>query len=170
MAGSSASANAQTFWAALRRLPPRFSQLLQFRFIDGRSDSDCAELYGITLAALAVHVLRAARLLQYALEHGGTEPLLPLAEPMPAESERALAARLLARLAAPTVDADSEVGPLAIMLKELSRCGSEIRALARAHLEAELRSPAYRRKELLRRAALIALLALAGWLYLRMGR
>lgn len=168
--------NANVLWSALVRLPPRTAQLLMLRFVDGRSDAEAAELYGIPLTAFGVQVLRAARMLRRALESKGSAPLLPIAEAQPFAEERAEGGLLLSRASAPeaieaaaTVPA-SEIDQLAALLRDLRAHGTEIRALEKAHLEAELQSPAHRRKEWLRRIGLVALIALAVWLYRHGGR
>ena len=59
---------------------------------------------------------------------------------------------------------------LAGMLELLRQRGLEVRALAEQSAREELESPSARRADLLRRMALLALIGLAVWLYLRNGR
>ena len=85
------------------------------RFVDGRSDAEAAELYGIPLTAFGVQVLRATRMLRRALESKGSAPLLPIAEAQPFAEERAEGGLLLSRasapepISAPNVEARAEI-------------------------------------------------------------
>ena len=80
---------------ALSRLPPRSSQLLGYRVLDGRSAAECARLYGTSGVALSVHVLRAARLLEAALA-SPRRPMLPSDERMLPHRSEEREARALA--------------------------------------------------------------------------
>jgi Sigma-70, region 4 len=182
---------------ALSRLPPRSSQLLGFRVLDGRPDAECARLYGVSEAAIAVHVLRAARLLEAALASPGKR-MLPSHEaalgPDDEEQEaRALLEgldradlepgrrndQLIAWVGSPSAAASqgSSHGHRAIeavlgasparLLLHLRALAPEVRRLADAKEREEANSPERRRAEWLRRLALVALVALALWLYLR---
>lgn len=174
MTAKAAPTRVHALWTALRALPPRDARRLQLRLVEGRSDAECAQLYGSSLSAFGVHLLRAARLFQQALQRGGPGPLLPSAAPVDPEVERAEGARLLARLGAgasgESAPGEDELGLLLPLLRELGARGAELRALDQAQVRAELESPAHRRREWLRRIALAALIALAVWLYLRTGR
>ncbi len=167
---------------ALRRLPPREAQLLTLRFVEGLGRGGVAKAYGVSPAVVPVHTLRAARLLQAALAPSGGAPLLPLdAKPRSDVEDAREAAALESSLdAAPEPGrevrpgdppgASSEVAGLALSLRALTLHASEVRRLT-AELEARQRaSPARRRADLLRRVAVVALVALALWLYLGGGK
>ncbi|MGA9524778.1 MAG: hypothetical protein WBV82_25190 [Myxococcaceae bacterium] len=177
---SAASPDAASLWRALTRIPPRSAQLLMFRFVDGRSPAECMALYGIAPDALEIHLLRAASLLWEAArpERRSHRPVLPSDVPvLPREEERRWARQLVARLAgakepaiSPEREADAQLERLAGMLELLRQRGLEVRALAEQSAREELESPSARRADLLRRMALLALIGLAVWLYLRNGR
>jgi hypothetical protein len=150
--------DAASLWRALSRIPPRSAQLLVFRCVERRSPGECAALYGTSREALDVHVLRAAALLEEALKDPGAGPVLPSDAPeMPFEWEVQQARSL-------------EQSRFAGILSALEEHGPDIRRLYREAEQAELASPAARRADLLRRVGLVALIALALWLYLRNGR
>ncbi|MFL5320125.1 MAG: sigma factor-like helix-turn-helix DNA-binding protein, partial [Myxococcaceae bacterium] len=50
-------------FAALKELPARPARLLELRFVDGKTDEQVAKFFGMSKAAYAVHLLRAARAL-----------------------------------------------------------------------------------------------------------
>ena len=171
--------DAAALWRALTRIPPRSAQLLMFRFVEGRSPAECVALYGIAPDALEIHLLRASTFLWEAAQPDRRrEPVLPSDVPaQPRQEERQWARQLAARLAgvkapgiAPESDAGGHIEQLADMLELLRERGPEVRALAEQSAREELESPSARRAELLRRIALLALIGLAVWLYLRNGR
>lgn len=171
MTDLAAPARVLSLWTALDALPQRLALRLSLRLVEGRPDAECAALYGTSTSAFAVHLFRAARLFQRALERGGSTPLLPSAERLDPVEEQVLATRLLALVGPSSLEpeassaAPEELASLLPLLRELGERGPQIRALAQARARAELESPAYRRNEWLRRIALAALFALAAWLY-----
>lgn len=161
--------NAEALVHALQRLPPREAQLLTLRFVEGAGLEGVSRAYGISAAAARIHTLRAARLLEVALERRADHdaPVLPLDAPPRSDAEDGREANALEEaLALPSPSASK----LPTLLRALREHAPEIRRLS-AELEARQRaSPAQRRADLLRRAAVVALVALALWLYLRGGK
>jgi hypothetical protein len=160
--------DAASMWRALTRIPPRSAQLLMFRFVDGRSPAECVALYGTAPDALEIHLLRASGLLQAAAHR--QRPVLPSDVPALPRNEEQHRARLLASRLAGGTGAEDPVEQLAWMLEQLRQRGPEVRALAEQSAREELESPSARRADLLRRIALLTLIGLAIWLYLRNGR
>lgn len=169
--------DAEALVLALRRLPPREAQLLTLRFVEASGLEGVAKAYGVAPAAVPIHTLRAARLLQVALARPGHAVILPLdAKPRSDVEDAREAAALEASLDAgpergrePRPGVPHGADGLAPLLRALTVQASEIRRLS-AELEARQRaSPAQRRADLLRRVAVVALVALAVWLYLRGG-
>lgn len=159
---SPAAPDARTLFDALGRLPPRDAQKLTFRLVEKKSTSECAALYGISADAFAIGLYRAGRLLQVALTSDG--PVLPSAhppEPDAVERERALA---LTRALDGGASADDG---LVALLRRTEEAGPELKALAREQERAYLASPRAQRMEWLRRGALLVLLLVAVYLYLR---
>lgn len=178
---NSPTTDADALYRALKRLPPRTEQLLLLRFVDGLSDAECAERYGIAERPWAVHLLRSAKLFALATEAPGGPPLLPMEEPSAAGAEEADAAELVAvleRLAggrqtpgaaaleSPIGGPEApEVAALVAPLRALRERAFEVRQMMTARAREELASPRFRRNEWLRRAALVVLIGAALWLY-----
>lgn len=157
-------------WRALRRLPGRHAQLLMSLFVERREDAVVAALYGIGSEALEVHRLRAATLLVKALSTPGSDPVLPVAQRLSFAEERRRARRLTAAISgAEPASGDPELQTCAHSLQALRRQGAQVQAAAESEALAWERSPEHRRAELIRKLALVALIALAAWLYFRSG-
>lgn len=155
-------------WRALRRLPGRHAQLLMSMYVERREDGVVAALYGIGQEALEVHRLRAATLLVKALTTPGNDPVLPVAQKLSTAEERRKAERLSAAIAGSEPGTgDPHLDACARSLQALRHRGAQVQAAAEAEALAWERSPEHRRAELIRRIALVALIALAAWLYFR---
>lgn len=160
---SSAAPSAAELFDALSRLPPRTAQLLRYRVLEARPASECARLYGTSETAVAVHVLRAARLLSTALCTREKKVLLPTDETPAREDEELRAAMAVGRALDAGVEPDEVTGRL-LRLRALA---PEVQRIAEERARADAASPARRRADWLRRVALAALVGLALWLYFR---
>lgn len=141
---------------ALAQMPSRSAQILIFRCVEGRAPADCAALYGVGLPQWEVLQLEAARALA-----GQTLPL--------ADAERAnLGRRLAAQLDAPEpVEADAEVDALTGLLRSLRSNGPELQRLLLEAERAGAASPARAREAWLRRLAVVVILAVSLFVWLR---
>lgn len=120
----------------LRALPPRTASLLERRWLEGDSSGQLATLYGVSTAAMEVHLARAAHALLEALEGR----------------------------AAPAPDG-APAGPRATQaVTRLAQSAAEVTQALRTLEAEEARSPRRRREELLRTLVVLALAALAVWL------
>jgi hypothetical protein len=165
----------ESLLSALRLLPPRSTQVLMFRFADRRPEAELAGLYGISVRALRVHLARALGLLEEALrasaqagDEGRVRPLLPEAG-LQAASTAAEDALAEALFSSPP-ERSALATRLGALAEALAACGPRLRELEARHALAEAQSPSARRHDLLRRLALVGLISLAVWLYLRSGR
>ncbi|WP_434380375.1 hypothetical protein [Melittangium boletus] len=143
----------------LRALPPRAAALLLMRLAQGRPRAGCAAFYGIRPEVFDIHLLRAALALSRALA-------LPVREPE-TDAEETLWAQALAG----SLDEASARVPMALratgaLCERLRALGPELAAALQAAERAEEASPASKREDLLRRLAILALLALTAYLYL----
>jgi hypothetical protein len=136
---------------ALRELEPRCSALLRHRLLEGRTPEACAALYGISPAALAVHLLRACLALEARL--GSAAHLLP-AE---AGEEQVRAERLALGLAG------RGTGPGVAVALRLEQLRVQVRAELDAEALREARSPRHRRNEWIRRLVVALLVAFTAW-------
>ncbi len=154
---------------ALGRLPPRDAAWLRRRYVDGEGLQGCARAFGVAEQTVPLHTLRAARLLLAALSSaapgsaegdrpGREPPVTPRDAPPLSDAEES---QLAARLEAGTEPT------LCPPLRALAGHARDIRRLEAAWEEAAQASPERRRQDWLRRGALLGLVALALWLYLR---
>lgn len=144
--------------AALRALPYREAAFLLTRLTQGRSQEESAAFYGISPEAFSVHFLRAALGLS-------REASLPC-RPPENDAEEDVWARALA--GALEQDTGAVPPPLAATLalcRRMRALGQEIAGALQAAEREEEDSPRRRREDVLRRLAVLALLALTAWLY-----
>jgi hypothetical protein len=157
---------------ALGALPPREGQLLGRLLLDALPPRACARLYGISEEALAVHLLRAGRNLAHALGPGGGSA--PPEEEASDEVERREAAALWRALFAPVGEPAPGVpgrpeapGALAPLLGHVRASAGAVRAALQRAADEAADSPAGRREELARRAAILLLVGLTAYFLLR---
>ncbi len=150
--------SAAVLGTALRALPYRTSAFLVTHLVQRRTLVASATFYGISPQAFCVHLLRAALALARETGLSSRQPVSDAEEDVWA---RALGEALEHETAAvPPALADT-VG----VCQRLRAVGPEVAAmLAEAERAAE-ESPKRRREDLLRRLAVLALLALTAWLY-----
>ncbi|MCI0570836.1 MAG: hypothetical protein L0Y66_08800 [Myxococcaceae bacterium] len=150
--------------AALRALPPRTARLLEVRLLEGRSLPECADLYGISPEAFAIHQLRATRALaeQLGWVAGGTR--------WSGDEEARLASGLQSALvgaSASTQEHPRELAPLVELSRGIRAEAEALRRALRASEESEARAPKRLREERLQQAAVVALVALTLYFLLR---
>lgn len=153
---------------ALAEIPPRSAQLIELRLVAGLSTQECAEFYGTTRDALDIALLRATGELDLQLAHGRSEGPWEISH-----GEELAAARTLSEFISADRSPSTEPGP-AIEWKQIFDLvrlvrshAPEIRAQNAAAEIEEQTSPQGRRRAILRRALLLALLGAAMFLYLR---
>ncbi|MFZ5471146.1 MAG: hypothetical protein ACOZIN_17125 [Myxococcota bacterium] len=137
----------------LQALPPRSAQVLYLRQVQGMNREACARFYGVTLPALDVMTLRAAR--AYAQTPA----------PLPREEEEALGARLAFALegSATSTPAPPE---LVAPLTRLREVGPMLRQRMEEAEREEESSPSRRRETWIRRALVVLIVALSAYFYL----
>jgi len=136
-------------------MDPRAAHVLVMRLVDGRSRAECAAAFGIRPEAFDVKLWRAMRAL-----------LEPDAPPERFESER-LAAAALGRAMDGEDSAEPRVASAAALASELRVQAPALRAALDAAARADEDSPARRREDWLRRAAIVVIIALTAFFYLR---
>jgi hypothetical protein len=134
--------------------------VLRLRLLEGRPLAECAALFGTAPTACAVHVLRAGQALAQQL---GQE--LSLAQGRTEEEAEAL--WLQEALERPALEGRSGVARLAVLLRDVQARRPALQEALRAAALAEEGSPAREREELLRRAAILLLVALTLYFTLR---
>jgi hypothetical protein len=156
--------DALRFRAALGKLNPRDAQALKLRIVGGASRSECAAFLGVSQSAFDVLFLRAGRELRARLESTGSPGHPGGRQPYAEEVEQA-------KHLAATIDAEStlggELGALLILMRKLQAAASEIRDQDSAALREEESSPGTRRRNLLWRAILLAIVGAGLFLYLK---
>ncbi len=151
---------ARRFRAALEAISARGARALRLRFIAHTSRRECAAFFGIAPAAFDIMLLRGAR--ELAAELHGNPPHPP--PPDDAEHEEA---QRLADSFDQRHELSGELKDLRSMLEQLASLSTEIRAQnAQALLEGQSWTYA-RRRELLWRALLLAIVAAALFFYFR---
>lgn len=145
--------------AALRAQPYRASAFLVMRLVRGQSLEDCAAFYGISPSAFSTHLLRAALELTRTLT-------LPCRPPENEAEEDVWARGLADALEHESVGAASALTGVVDVCRRVRALGSEVAAALDAAEQEEEQSPRRRREELLRKLAVLALVALTLWLYL----
>jgi hypothetical protein len=130
------------------------------RFVAHTSRQECAAFFGIAPAAFDVMLLRGARELAAELQAGPPHP------PPPDDAEQEEAQRLAA---SPDRHGDlsGELKDLRSMLEQLASLSTEIRAQDTQALLEERSWTGGRRRELLWRALLLAIVGIALFLYFR---
>lgn len=131
-------------------MPPRAAQTLLFRCVEGHSAEACAALYGIGLPQWQVLFLDAARALT------GETQALP-------DAERTRRAHLLFA----AFEGNGAEDPLAPALRALAAQKDDVRALLLAAEQAAAASPARARETWLRRAAVVAIIAISLFVWWR---
>ncbi|HEX4620524.1 MAG TPA: hypothetical protein VH208_03065 [Myxococcaceae bacterium] len=139
----------------LRAMEPRAAHVLVMRWVDGRSRAECAAAFGIRPEAFDVKLWRATRAL-----------LEPDARMERFESEQ-LAAAALARAMDGGAAAEPGVASAATLASELRAHAPALRAALDAAARADEDSPARRREDWLRRGAIVLIVALTAFFYLR---
>jgi hypothetical protein len=153
--------------AALNRLHPRALQVLLARFVaqtdsgPGRDRARFATFYGVELPAADLLLFRAAREFEAALDG------VPPSPPRDFDDEQRASAELVAALESPTPPMSQRLGRLVDALRALTTHAATIRDRLSAAERAELESPEYARETWLRRIAIVLVLALSGWFYLK---
>lgn len=141
---------------ALHRMPPRHAQVLGVRCLEGRGRAEAAAHYRVPAQSYDLLLLRAARDLGAALE--GAPP--PRPDPFGVEASAAQALREHLEHPPPAAPAPE---PLARALDALRSQGPEVRRELERLEAQDAASPARRRETHLRRAAVVAVLALTAW-------
>lgn len=139
----------------LQALAPRSTRALTLRLLKGLSRSECASFYGISPQAFDLMFLRAAR--EYQGEPQG-------ALPFETESRQAT---LLSQALEQGATATAELAPLAERLREVSRLAREVSQRIEEAWRVEEASPRRRREDWIRRALILAVVALALFFYWR---
>ncbi|WP_043428392.1 hypothetical protein [Cystobacter fuscus] len=144
--------------AALRALPYREAAFLLTRLTQGRSLEESAAFYGISPEAFSVHFLRAA----LGLSRAASLPCRP--------PENDAQEDVWARALAGALEQDTEGVPTALaatlaLCRRMRALGQEVTGALQAAEREEENSPRRRREDVLRRLAVLALLALTAWLY-----
>lgn len=143
--------------SALRKLEPRLRQVLTWRFVQDVPEERCASLLGIPEQALRIHLVRALRALDAELSFRPPE--------LTSDEEEARLSGLLGKEGTELTDGTTR--RLAALSAALRSQGAAIlREQKAAELAAE-QSPARAREDLLRRLAIVALIALAAFFYWR---
>jgi hypothetical protein len=143
---------------ALRALEPRATAALTRRLLEDRALEACAAFYGVSPEAFSVRLLRAGLSLTEALG-------LPVPAPS-SEAEEATWARALVRAledAGASIPAALE--PTVALCRRVREVGPEVVAALEAAEREEADSPRRRREDLLRRLAVVLLLAVTAYLY-----
>ncbi|HSP80811.1 MAG TPA: hypothetical protein VLQ93_19950 [Myxococcaceae bacterium] len=144
---------------ALRKLPNRQMGFLLGRLVRRRSLEACAAFYGITPEAFSVHLLRAGLALTEATA-------LPCRPPIDEAEEVEWARALSEALEEETAKVPSPLVRTVKLCRRLRELGPQVEATLEAAEREEEESPKRRREELVRRLAILVLLALTAWLYL----
>lgn len=145
---------------ALQRAPTRSAEVLARVCLDGWPLAQLASRYGVSDEAAARLLLRSTRDLERAAR-GEQRP----APPLPDADAGAQAAQLVKALGGEP-PAESIQGPAAL-LTALATHAVGLQRRRREAEEAAASAPARRRETWLRRALIIAVLAVGGWLYWR---
>lgn len=149
----------------LEAIPPRSAHVLTLRLVEGLSRDECARLYGIRPEAFDFLLLRAAR--EYAAEgHARELSGAPPPPPRAFEAEALQAAALAAALDG-TASAPAEVAAMAEALRGVAARAPEVRERLLAAERALEASPRHRRETWLRRLAILAIVALTAYFYVR---
>jgi hypothetical protein len=141
----------------LRAISPRSAQALVFRLVERTPREACASLYGIRPEAWDVKLSRA-------LEEFCGRPPHPAP---PHDVETADAAALAAALEAGEPPSEPRLALLWRAALPLRDEGPAVRQALDAAAHADESSPARRREEWLRKAAIVAIVALTAFFYLR---
>jgi hypothetical protein len=152
---------ANRFRASLSKLSVRGAQALQMTLVAGLRRRECAEFFGISKSSFDVMFLRAARELRTQLEPGVETPV-----PSSYRDELEQAGLLAGSLENEAALA-GELGGLLSLLQQVQSVAGEIRAQDEAVLREEQTSPRRRRKNLIWRVLLLAIVAASLFLYLR---
>jgi len=151
---------ARRFRAAIDAISPRGARALRLRFIAHNSRRECAAFFGIAPAAFDVMLLRGARELAAELQAGPPHP------PPPDDAEE-LEAQQLADSLDQHAELSGELKELRLMLELLASLSTEIRAQDGQALVEEQSWTGGRRRELLWRALLLAIVGIALFFYFR---
>jgi hypothetical protein len=143
---------------ALSAMPPRAAQTLMFRCLEMQTAEECAALYGIGLPQWNILFLEAARALT------GESSLLGDAE------RRALADELYRQcelLLTPGAPEPATLDPRIVRLAALVHHREEVRRLIVEAERTAAQSPARRREGWLRRAAVVAIIGVSLFVWMR---
>jgi hypothetical protein len=146
---------------------PAFASVLSARFVAetasgaGRDQASFAKFYGIELPAADLLLFRASIAFEAALEGAPPPPARDF------DDERRAAAEFIAALESPTPPTSQRLGRLVDALRALTTHAAILRDRLAAAERAELESPGYARETWLRRIAIVLVLALSGWFYLK---
>lgn len=143
----------EALFRALQQLPPRAAQTLLFRCVERRTAEGCAALYGIGLEQWKLLFFEAAR------------GLVGEVDPLPDAQRVGLAAQLHAAF-----EGTAEPAELAHLLTPLRRLVEHREEIERLRAEAEraaAASPARARETWLRRLAVVAIIAVSLFVWLR---
>ena len=151
---------ARSFRGALDAISARGSRALRLRFVAHTSRQECAAFFGIALAAFDVMLLRGARELAAEL-HSGPPP-----QPPSDDAEQEEAQRLADSLDQHS-DLSGELKDLRSILEQLAALSTEIRAQDGQALLEERSWTGGRRRALLWRALLLAIVGTALYFYFR---
>lgn len=152
--------HALRFRTALEAISPRGARALRLRFVADTSRQECAAFFGIAPAAFDIMLLRGARELAAELQSGPPHP----APPDDAEQEEA---QRLADSLDQHGELSGELKELGLMLEQLASLSTEIRAQDLQALLEERSWTGGRRRELLWRALLLAIVGIALFFYFR---
>jgi hypothetical protein len=142
----------------MRAIPPRSSQALSVRLIEGRTREAAAQWFGITADAFDVKLYRAA------VDLGAAARGLEAGPPLPFADEQAKAAALAAALdAAPSSKA---VTPEASLLRELGSLAGPLREALLAAERAYLASPHGKRADRLRDLLVVIVILVTAYFFL----
>jgi len=151
---------ARRFGAALEAISPRGARALRLRFVAHNSRQECAAFFGIAPAAFDIMLLRGARELAAALHRRPPHA----APPDRLERQEAL---LLAESLEQHRQLSGQLEDLRSMVNQLASLFAEIRAQEMRRLLEERSWTRGRRRELLWRALLLAIVGIALFLYFR---
>jgi hypothetical protein len=141
----------------LRAISPRSAQALVLRLVEGTPREACAAAYGIRPESWDVKLNRALA------EYCARPPL----EALPYAQEAADAQALGAALETGSPPGDARLAHLWRAAQPLQENGAAVRRALDAAAAADESSPARRREEWLRKAAILAIVALTAFFYLR---
>lgn len=151
---------ARSFRAALDAISARGARALRLRFVTHTSRQECAAFFGIAPAAFDVMLLRGARELAAELQASRPHP------PPPDDAEQEEAQRLAASLDRHS-DLSGELKDLRSILEQLTALSTDIRAQDGQALLEERSWTGARRRALLWRVLLLAIVGAALLFYFR---